>query len=92
MIDNSINDATFDDMRTTITIDDRLFESAASVADEKNASALVTKALKSLIATESKKRILRLSGKAPTFSIPERNARTPELSRVAESDKNYQSS
>ena len=91
-MDSITFDDIFDDMRTTITIDDSLFESAASVAGEKNASSLVTKALKSLIATESKKRILRLSGKAPTFSIPERDARTPELSRVAESDKNYQSS
>ena len=79
-------------MRTTITIDDFLFESAASVVGEKNVSALVTKALKSLIATESKKRILRLSGKAPTFSIPERVNRNPELSHVAESHENYQSS
>ena len=79
-------------MRTTITIEDSLFESAASVTGEKNASAVVTKALKSLIATESKKRILRLSGKAPTFSIPERSTRIPELSHVAESDENYTSS
>jgi len=63
-------------MRTTVTIDDTLLENAANVAGEKNASALITKALEALVAAESKKRILTLSGKVPAFHIPNRTSRT----------------
>lgn len=63
-------------MRTTITIEDSLFDQATKAAAESNASTLVTKALKLLIATESKKRLLKLSGKAPSFTIPDRSSRS----------------
>ena len=74
-------------MRTTITIDDTLFEEASAAADETNASALVAKALETLVSIESSKRLLKLSGKAPTFSVPERSART--LPMVAEGKATY---
>lgn len=79
-------------MRTTITIDDSLFKKASSVANEKNASSLITKALELMIATESKKRVLRLSGKAPTFTIAERSSRTGDFSMVAEEESPYRKS
>jgi len=70
-------------MRTTITIDDNLYETAAAAAAEKNVSALVTKALELIIATDSKKRLMNLAGKAPDFTIPDRDSRTSSL-RIAE--------
>ncbi|MGB0992478.1 MAG: type II toxin-antitoxin system VapB family antitoxin [Akkermansiaceae bacterium] len=73
-------------MRTTITIDDSLFESAADAAGESNASTLVAKALALLVSTEAKKRLLMLSGKAPSFSIPERANRTAPISLTAAED------
>lgn len=70
-------------MRTTLTIDDRLYETAALAAGERNVSALVTKALELLVATDSKKRLMNLAGKAPDFTIPKRDSRTSSL-RIAE--------
>ena len=76
-------------MRTTITIDDTLFERACAAADETNASRVVTIALEALVAADSRKRLLRLSGKSPGFAIPGRDSRTAPLSKVAEPDTDY---
>ncbi len=76
-------------MRTTITVEGDLFEKASLAASEKNASSLVTKALELLIATESKKRLLRLSGKAPGFTIPSRDSRSHDLGRAASPETSY---
>lgn len=62
-------------MRTTITIDDSLFGKAAAITGDDNASSLLTKALEMLVAAESKKRLLRLSGSAAEFTIPGRDSR-----------------
>lgn len=82
-------------MRTTITISDELFEKAAAITGEKVASSVITKALEALVTQESKRRILSLSGKAPTFNIPARTSRSqneaPTSSQVAESDSEYKS-
>lgn len=59
-------------MRTTITVDDGLFDKACDAAGDKNASSVVTRALKLLVASDSKKRILRLSGSMPDFTVPNR--------------------
>ena len=59
-------------MRTTITVDDSLFDKACDAAGDKNASSVVTRALELLVASESKKRILRLSGSMPDFTVPNR--------------------
>lgn len=74
-------------MRTTITLDDSLFDRAAALIGDENASSLVTKALEMLIAAESKKRILRLSGGTPDFAIPGRDSRT--VGMVAEDEVKY---
>ncbi len=71
-------------MRTTITVDDALFSRAAGIAKDDNASSLITKALEMFIATESKKRLLRLSAKTPDFEIPARGSRAISLGMVAE--------
>jgi hypothetical protein len=78
-------------MRTTITLDDDLFKKAAVIANDDNASSLVTKALEMLIAAESKKRLLRLSGKTPDFTIPGRESRSADLGCVAENETHYNS-
>lgn len=75
-------------MRTTVTLDDTLFERAAAIAGDDNASSLLTKALEMMIAAESKKRLLRLSGGAPDFEIPGRDSRST-LGVVAESEAPY---
>ncbi len=62
-------------MRTTITIDDDLFDKAAGAVGDKNVSSIVTKALELLVAADSKKRILRLSGAMPDFAVPNRGAK-----------------
>jgi Arc/MetJ family transcription regulator len=69
-------------MRTTITIDDDLFDKAASVAGadgDKNVSNVVTRALKLLVAADGKKRMLRLSGAMPDFTVPNRGGRGNEI-------------
>ena len=78
-------------MRTTITLDDELFAEAAAIAEDENASSLLTKALKMMIATESKKRLLRLSGGTPEFSIPGRDSRGVDfdIGMVAENEVPY---
>ncbi|MFT5906759.1 MAG: hypothetical protein ACI9E1_002371 [Cryomorphaceae bacterium] len=72
-------------MRTTITVDDDLFDkaalaaSSAGVTGDKNASSIITKALELLVASDSKKRILRLSGAMPDFTIPNRGGTDKEV-------------
>lgn len=62
-------------MRTTVTIDDELFDKACEMLEEKNASSVITKALNLLIASENKKRLLRLTGATPDFNVPNRGER-----------------
>ncbi len=76
-------------MRTTVTLDSSLFERAAEIAGDHNASSLLTKALELMITTESKKRLLRLSGANPDFAIPGRESRAPDLGRVADDESPY---
>ena len=74
-------------MRTTITLDDTLFGKAAAIVGDDNASSLLTKALQMLVAAESKKRILRLSGASPGFTIPGRDSRSASM--VAEDPSEF---
>lgn len=71
-------------MRTTVTIDDALYEEAVKVSGEENTSALLAKALQVMITLESSRRLLALSGKAPNFSVAPRSQRA-----VAESTSPY---
>ena len=76
-------------MRTTITLDDDLFERAVLIAGDNNASSLLTKALEMMIATESRKRLLKLSGGSPDFEIPGRDSRTSHPDMAAEDKAPY---
>lgn len=78
-------------MRTTVTIDDALFESASIAASETNVSNLITKALEAFVSAESKKRLLMLSGGSPEFTIPGRDSRASSHIMVAEDSTEYPS-
>ncbi|MBT8043943.1 MAG: type II toxin-antitoxin system VapB family antitoxin [Verrucomicrobiae bacterium] len=73
-------------MRTTITLDDELFERAASITGDHNASSLLSKALEMMISADSRKRLLRLSGNTADFTLPSRDKRAADLGKVAEDD------
>ncbi|MDC0088101.1 type II toxin-antitoxin system VapB family antitoxin [Akkermansiaceae bacterium] len=78
-------------MRTTVTIDDSLIESASMAASETNISSLITKALEAFVSAESKKRLLMLSGGSPEFTIPGRDSRASDHSMLAEDSTEYTS-
>ena len=61
-------------MRTTVTIDDVLYEKALSVADaDMDKSDLFREAIKTFIRVQSAKRLAALGGQAPDMpSIPRR--------------------
>jgi len=60
-------------MRTTINIDDQLFEEAARLTGMKEKTALVRESLRALIERESARRLARLGGSEPQLEdIPRR--------------------
>ena len=59
-------------MRTTVTIDDKLFDDAAESAGTTNASEVIKLALQKFVAAESKKRLIALGGSVPDFEVPGR--------------------
>jgi len=59
-------------MRSTITIDDELFEKAAEIVGDDNISTVVKAALEKLVASEAKLRLMRLAGSAPDFTVASR--------------------
>jgi len=62
-------------MRTTINIDDDLYQQAAQLTGKNEKTALVREALKALIERESAKRLAKLGGSEPQLeNIPRRCA------------------
>ncbi len=62
-------------MRTTLTIDDRLFEQAVALTGVREKSALLREGLKALIERESARRLAALGGSEPKLeSIPRRRS------------------
>ena len=60
-------------MRTTLNIDEEIFERASELTGIKEKTALVNEALKSLVARISAKRLAALGGSAPHLKpIPRR--------------------
>ena len=60
-------------MKTTINIDDELLETARELTNIKEKTALVKKALETLIAKESAESLLKLEGSHPQLkNIPRR--------------------
>ena len=78
--DNINTDIKYDDidvigsiMRTTITIEDALYEEALRVANPSRPSELFSKSLQALIKQEKAKRLAALGGSMPGFKTPLRN-------------------
>lgn len=60
-------------MRTTLNIDDQLYEEAVRLTGVKEKTALLRESLKALIQRESAKRLAKLGGTEPQFDdIPRR--------------------
>lgn len=60
-------------MRTTVTIDDELLAKAKRYADIQETSALVNRALKTLVEIEAARRLARLGGSEPDLVVPSRH-------------------
>lgn len=71
-------------MRTTVTIDDALYQQALDVADpEMDKADLFREALKTFVRVQSAKRLAALGGKAPDMTdIPRRREDGPQLGRL----------
>ena len=67
-------------MRTTVTIDDELYERALELADpDMNKADFFREAVKTFVRVQSAKRLARLGGKAPSMqNIPRRRAAISE--------------
>ncbi len=60
-------------MRTTLNIDDSIYQKAAKLTGIKEKTSLLHEGLKALIAKESSKRLARLGGSSPKIKdIPRR--------------------
>jgi len=57
-------------MRTTLTIDDELFEQAQAYTGLREKSAVVREALRALIEREAARRLARLGGSDPEAEAP----------------------
>jgi Arc/MetJ family transcription regulator len=65
----------FGTMRTTIVIDDDLFETAQRFTGEKEKSAVIRAAVKGYVQREAARRLARLGGSAPDIKpIPRRQS------------------
>jgi len=63
-------------MRTTLNIDDRLYEEAARLSGIREKTAVLHAGLAALIARESARRLAALGGSAPELKpVPRRRAR-----------------
>ena len=66
-------------MRTTLTIDDELFETAAKLTGVKEKSILIREGLKALVERENARRLAALSGSEPGFvAVSRRRSETAE--------------
>ncbi len=59
-------------MRTTITIDDELMQSAVEYSGLTEKSAIVRLALQAYVAREAGRRLARMGGSEPDFELPAR--------------------
>ena len=66
-------------MRTTITIDDELLESASRSIGVSERSVVLREALKALIERDAARRLSRLGGSDPHATVPPRRRAVPEI-------------
>lgn len=60
-------------MRTTITVEDELWERAREETGIQESSELVRKALRDLVAQQAMRRLIALGGTMPDLRVPGRN-------------------
>ncbi|MDE0281636.1 MAG: type II toxin-antitoxin system VapB family antitoxin [Gammaproteobacteria bacterium] len=65
-------------MRTTLTIDDRLFEQAVALTGVQEKAALLRESLKALIERESARRLAALGGSEPRLDSVSRRRPGPD--------------
>ena len=65
-------------MRTTLAIDDELFEKAKAYTGLKEKSAVVREALRALVEREAARRLAALGGSDPHAEAPPRHRSQPE--------------
>ncbi|MDO8398159.1 MAG: type II toxin-antitoxin system VapB family antitoxin [Bradyrhizobium sp.] len=65
-------------MRVTLTLDDKLIETAKSLTGLQPTAALVEEALKQLISLEAGRRLARLGGTDPQAKAPPRRRGRPK--------------
>jgi len=70
-------------MRTTVTLDDELMKQAQEYTGIKEKSALVRKALETLVALEASRRLAALGGSEPNFPQIPRRRFMPERKKKA---------
>ncbi len=68
-------------MRTTVTLDDELLESASIAIGVTERAVLLREGLKALIEREAARRLVRLGGTDPTAVIPARRRSVPKPRR-----------
>ena len=68
-------------MRTTVTLDDELLESASIAIGVTERAVLLREGLKALIEREAARRLVRLGGTDPTAVIPARRRSAPKPRR-----------
>ena len=66
------------DMRTTVTIDEKLLEQAEKYTGVKERSTLIRMGLESLVQREAGRRLARLGGTQPDFVAPPRRRFPPD--------------
>ena len=59
-------------MRTTVTIDDELFEAASEYSGVTEKSAVINLALKRYVESEASRRLPRMGSSQPDFELPPR--------------------
>lgn len=64
-------------MRTTVTIDETLFEAASAAAGSDERSTVLREALKALIERDAARRLARLGGSDPHATPPPRRRAAP---------------
>lgn len=68
-------------MRTTVTLDDELLESASKAIGVAERSVVLREALKALIERDAARRLARLGGSDPAAIVPPRRRRARVTSR-----------
>jgi len=68
-------------MRTTVTLDEKLFKTASEAAGTTERSVVLREALQALIERDAARRLARLGGSNPDATVPPRRRSAPVRSK-----------